>query len=68
MQQFELLRSYLDSKFNQQKEELNKEMLCLQQRQQQTIKISAKPEINKTLKYKGNQYQHDFKTKLAQLD
>lgn len=65
MEQFDLLRNYLDKKFIEQKQEFDTK-LQLQQKIKNNMKVSAKPDTSKQFKFKGNQVQHEFNMKLAE--
>lgn len=64
MEQFDLIRSYLDKKFIEQKQEF--ETKLQQQSTPKNMKVSAKPESSRQFKFKGNQIQFEFNQKLVE--
>ncbi|XP_057297395.1 uncharacterized protein LOC130627880 [Hydractinia symbiolongicarpus] len=64
MEHFDLIRSYLDKKFIEQKQEF--ETKLQQQSIPKNIKVSAKPESLIQFKFKGNQIQFEFNQKLVE--
>jgi len=63
---FELLRTYLDKKFIEQKQEFENKIQLQHKQNARLLKVSAKPEVVKQFKFKGNQIQFDFNNKLTE--